>query len=130
MSMSTTTIDQSLVLESLPNELAVAMRIVVLTSQRVFLGRAGTGAGRAHIEIPSPTVATRHAELWFDSGSWFIRDTESPSGIYINDEHIGFVGSARLSVGNTVRLGGTTFVVETRRPAEPPTLSVLPHIER
>lgn len=69
------------------------------------------------IVINYPTVSRNHAALIRDDkGNWKIYDTNSKTGVYINDEKID--GSAQVNFGDTVTLGGVAQVLCPLSPDE------------
>jgi pSer/pThr/pTyr-binding forkhead associated (FHA) protein len=60
--------------------------------------------------LRDPNVSRRHAELRrAESGDWQIADLGSTNGIKVNGRR---VSSSRLSPGDEVTLGTTTFVFD------------------
>ncbi len=78
-------------------------RRYVLEGPRATIGRAKD----ADCVLRDPNVSRHHAELRRSSGGdWTISDLGSTNGVKVNDRR---VGSARLSAGDVVTLGTTTF---------------------
>jgi len=78
-------------------------RRYVLEGPRATIGRAKD----ADCVLRDPNVSRRHAELRRSpAGEWSIADLGSTNGVKVNDRR---VGSARLSAGDRVTLGTTTF---------------------
>jgi hypothetical protein len=78
-------------------------RRYVLEGPRATIGRAKD----ADCVLRDPNVSRHHAELRrAPDGDWTISDLGSTNGVKVNDRR---VGSARLSAGDVVTLGTTTF---------------------
>jgi len=78
-------------------------RRYVLDGPRATIGRSKS----AECVLSDPNVSRRHAELRrSDSGDWQIADLGSTNGIKVNGRR---VASTRLSPGDEVTLGTTTF---------------------
>jgi FHA domain-containing protein len=90
---------------------AVATRAVVSLDDRRYVlegPRATIGRSKdADCVLADPNVSRHHAELRrSSSGDWTITDLGSTNGVKVNDRR---VGSTRLSAGDRVTLGTTTF---------------------
>lgn len=59
------------------------------------------------ITLDDPLASRVHATLWRDKDGWWIRDTESRNGTFLNQQKIDF---ARLVDGQIVRIGQTELV--------------------
>jgi hypothetical protein len=78
-------------------------RRYVLDGPRATIGRSK----QAECVLPDPNVSRRHAELSRSpQGDWTIADLGSTNGIKVNGRR---VASTRLSPGDRVTLGTTTF---------------------
>jgi transcriptional regulator of acetoin/glycerol metabolism len=81
---------------------------------RVVIGRGparvvtAAGRGARRVELPDPTLSSRHAELRLESGRWSIRDAGSRNGTFVDGRQ---VGEAQLDASSVVRLGHCFFVV-------------------
>lgn len=74
---------------------------------RYVLGREPQARGDDFlIELPSPTVSSEHAEIFFENNSWMIRDLNSRNGIRVNRNKI---LEAYLTVGDIIDLGEFRF---------------------
>ncbi|MFO0671133.1 MAG: FHA domain-containing protein [Polyangiaceae bacterium] len=84
-----------------------------LSGGRVGVGRANSGEN-LDIQLPDPTISSKHAALLVDnvSGAIHVEDTGSTNGTYVNDEHLGFNGRRELKDGDRVRFGGFTTIVK------------------
>jgi pSer/pThr/pTyr-binding forkhead associated (FHA) protein len=70
------------------------------------IGRAGSGE-QVDIEIADPTTSSKHCILTSDAvGRVTITDTGSTNGTFVNDQAIGYQGTAELRDGDRIRLGG------------------------
>jgi hypothetical protein len=84
-----------------------------LESQVLELKLGTTRVGRspdADFAIPHPTVSSFHCDLVLTDGGVTIRDLESTNGTFVEGEP---VREARLSPGQTVRLGDVELAVES-----------------
>jgi len=93
---------------------AVATRAVVSLDDRRYVleGPRATIGRSKQVEcvLGDPNVSRRHAELRrAQNGDWTIADLGSTNGIKVNGRR---VSSSRLSPGDQVTLGTTTFVFE------------------
>ena len=78
-------------------------RRYVLDGPRATIGRSK----QAECVLPDPNVSRRHAELSrSETGDWTIADLGSTNGVKVNGRR---VASTRLSPGDQVTLGTTTF---------------------
>lgn len=81
-------------------------RRYVLEGPQATIGRSKS----AECVLPDPNISRRHAELRrSQTGDWTIADLGSTNGIKVNGRR---VSSTRLSPGDRVTLGTTTFVFE------------------
>src|SRR3954453_745268 len=92
----------------------VAPRAVVSLDDRRYVlegPRATIGRSKGvECVLPDPTVSRRHAELRRSStGDWTIVDLGSTNGVKINGRR---VASGRLSPGDQVTVGTTTFLFD------------------
>lgn len=77
----------------------------------VSIGRGSENA----IQIIDAHMSRNHSLLIFNDDSWFIRDLDSKNGTQVNDMFI--TGDQRLSHGDRLLVGGTTFLFEQDEPA-------------
>jgi hypothetical protein len=61
-------------------------------------------------QIEHPTISAKHCEIVLGDGQLIVRDCGSTNGTFIDGEPI---GEARLSAGQTLRLGDVELLVET-----------------
>jgi len=80
-------------------------RFVEINRPEAVLGRHS----RADVRLPLPDVSRRHCRLFWRDGGWHVADLSSFNGTFVNDKP---VETARLNVGDALRIGGFTFVVE------------------
>ena len=81
-------------------------RRYVLDGPRATIGRSKS----AECVLRDPNVSRRHAELRrAESGDWTIADLGSTNGVKVNGRR---VASTRLSPGDQVTVGTTTFVFD------------------
>ena len=52
----------------------------------------------------SRTLSRRHAEVFFRDGNWYIRDTNSANGTYVNGRRLAPMAECLLNVGDQIRL--------------------------
>jgi pSer/pThr/pTyr-binding forkhead associated (FHA) protein len=64
----------------------------------------------ADIRLPLPDVSRRHCRLQLVAGCWQVIDLHSLNGVFVNGEA---VLQSPLRDGDTLRVGGFTFTVET-----------------
>ena len=100
-----------------PQSVAVATRAVVgLDDRRYVLDGPQATIGRsksAQCVLSDPNVSRRHAELRrSQTGDWTIADLGSTNGVKVNGRR---VSSTRLSPGDQVTLGTTTFVFDVEQ---------------
>jgi len=100
-----------------PQSAAVATRAVVgLDDRRYVLDGPQATIGRsksAQCVLSDPNVSRRHAELrCSQTGDWTIADLGSTNGVKVNGRR---VSSTRLSPGDQVTLGTTTFVFDVEQ---------------
>lgn len=61
---------------------------------------------RAQIRLKSPDIAPRHAEIFSSPTGWQLRDLDSPSGTFVNDQRI---QESRLGDQDRIRIGPFVF---------------------
>jgi pSer/pThr/pTyr-binding forkhead associated (FHA) protein len=85
----------------------------ITVSGRLTVGRA---AG-CELRLDDPKVSRLHATLTGDNGGLAVRDDGSLNGTWLNDHRI--AGTAALTLGDRLRIGGSEFLVtEGEPPAE------------
>jgi pSer/pThr/pTyr-binding forkhead associated (FHA) protein len=97
--------------EQAPAEAAVVSRAVVALGDRRYVleGPRATIGRSKQVEcvLSDPNVSRRHAELRrSQTGDWTVADLGSTNGVKVNGRR---VASSRLSPGDQVTLGTTTF---------------------
>jgi len=83
------------------------------------IGRENT----CHIVLGDPLVSRLHVTLWVEQDALHVRDEYSSNGAYVNEDMITPTQPRKLSVGDQLRVGSTTFSVRYARvtgPAVPP----------
>ena len=63
------------------------------------------------IYIPDSTASRDHAVLLRRNEGWFITDTNSKAGVYVNEKRCS--GRTQIFLEDTIRLGTTSFTVKT-----------------
>ncbi len=105
------------------------LRLVLLPSgMTVDLTRPEVVVGRhsdTDVRLPLPDVSRRHCRFVWRDGGWHVHDMNSLNGVYVNDRR---VAQQPLRHGDTVRIGGFTFRVQTSFDAEERTEGVLRRI--
>jgi len=82
-----------------------------LYSTKNVVGRAQSGEP-LDIEINDPTTSSRHAQFTFDSPRGpVLEDLGSTNGTFVNDQPLGYQGSAELHDGDRIRFGGYNTVI-------------------
>jgi pSer/pThr/pTyr-binding forkhead associated (FHA) protein len=105
----------------------VVPTLVMADGERVpVVGELTVGREKADIVVADPEVSRRHAIVRLVGDGLEIADANSANGTFVNDSRID--GVRRLSDGDAVRVGGTTFTVEVPaarpEPAAQPVLVV------
>ena len=85
-----------------------------LSSESITIGRDPD----AHILLDDLSASTKHAELRFHEGQWWILDLGSANGTELNEEPI---ESAALESGDLVTVGLTSFIFQNEIADEPAT---------
>jgi len=67
----------------------------------------------AEVRLPLPDVSRRHCRIVHADDKWEIIDLESLNGVWVNERS---VERAVLNHGDSVRLGGFTFMVDLSTP--------------
>jgi predicted component of type VI protein secretion system len=83
-------------------------RMINVTRPEVIVGRHST----CDIHLPLADVSRRHCRLLFQAGKWWVLDTGSLNGIFVNDS---LTQSHALTSGDRLRVGSFTLLVQ---PAE------------
>ncbi|KAG1855186.1 SMAD/FHA domain-containing protein, partial [Suillus subalutaceus] len=75
----------------------------------VSIGRFTSRSDRGEIVFKSKVVSHFHAEIWVDNGKFYIKDTKSSSGTFLNHIRLSPAGSEsaphQLKHGDIVQLG-------------------------
>jgi len=64
---------------------------------------------QCQIQLQDPQSSRIHATIYYDDSCWWIRDTESSNGTYVNGQRI---NHAQLTFGNEFRIGSTVFAFQ------------------
>jgi pSer/pThr/pTyr-binding forkhead associated (FHA) protein len=83
--------------------------VLEVTRPDVVVGRHS----HADVRVALPDVSRRHCRLVHDGGRWEVIDLKSLNGIWVNDQA---VERAALNHGDTLRIGGFTFMVDLSKP--------------
>ena len=75
------------------------------------IGRENT----CHIVLGDPLVSRLHVTLWMEQDALYVRDEYSSNGAYVNEDMITPSQPRKLSVGDQLRVGNTTFSVRYAR---------------
>jgi FHA domain/DUF1707 SHOCT-like domain len=75
---------------------------------RVVVGRAPD----CDCVVPEDCASRRHAEIWRESGRWFVRDLGSRNGTRLNGMRV--AGPVEIRAGDRVSLGGATYLLRSR----------------
>ena len=89
-----------------------------LSSESITIGRDPD----AHILLDDLSASTKHAELRFHEGQWWILDLGSANGTELNEEPI---ESAALESGDLVTVGLTSFIFQEQVISAAPTEAAL-----
>jgi FHA domain-containing protein len=91
------------------------------------IGREST----CHIVLGDPLVSRLHVTLWVEQDALYVRDEYSSNGAYVNEDLITPAQPRKLSVGDQLRVGNTTFSVRYARVTGPAVPSTPPrHVPR
>jgi pSer/pThr/pTyr-binding forkhead associated (FHA) protein len=83
--------------------------VLEVNQPEVVVGRHST----VEVRLPLPDVSRRHCRIVHAGEKWEVIDLESLNGVWVNERH---VERAELHHGDTLRLGGFTFMVDLSRP--------------
>lgn len=75
----------------------------LVSGEGAYIGRARTQGG---VVLSDPNASRRHAELYFDDGSWCVRDLNSTNGTLVNNTD---VTNIRLRSGDVITIGLTNL---------------------
>ncbi len=83
----------------------------------LIVGRSSFSGHSVDLNLhPDATVSRRHAILYFDRNSWWVRDTDSKSGVLVQDQLI--TTATPIRSGEKVKLGDTWLRLEYGNSAE------------
>jgi pSer/pThr/pTyr-binding forkhead associated (FHA) protein len=77
---------------------------VELNQPDILIGRHS----ECDLRLPSPEVSRCHCRLMFHTGRWWLKDSSSTNGVFVNDQR---VESIALRAGDVIRVGDFVFVV-------------------
>jgi hypothetical protein len=87
-------------------------QVIPLTEQLINIGRSREN----HIVLSDPHISRHHAQLRLRFGSYMLFDTNSQSGVLVNDVQI---REHRLQPGDVIQIGKSRLVyLEDQRPAD------------
>lgn len=69
------------------------------------------------IQIIDPHMSRNHSLLIQDDSAWFVRDMDSRNGTLLNDHIV--LGDQRLTHGDSLVVGNTTFLFQHELPQPP-----------
>jgi pSer/pThr/pTyr-binding forkhead associated (FHA) protein len=78
---------------------------IKLNRPSLVVGRHST----ADVRLPLADISRRHCRLEFENGAWHLYDLNSLNGVYVNGDR---VSEVEIHPGDTIRLGGFTFLVD------------------
>lgn len=61
---------------------------------------------QCQIQLQDPQSSRIHASVYFEDDTWWIRDSDSSNGTFVNGQR---AHSAQLEIGNEFRIGSTVF---------------------
>jgi len=73
-----------------------------ISSQSVLVGR-GRECG---VRLASADVSREHVNVYFQEGTWWLRDRGSRNGTTVDGQQVGGAGPVRLRMGSQIVLGG------------------------
>jgi predicted component of type VI protein secretion system len=79
----------------------------LVENQEITIGRFKTST----IKLSLPSVSRQHAKIFYENGSFWIKDLGSSNGSYINKEQ---VHHAKISLGDLVQCGEFAMMVKNR----------------
>ena len=82
-------------------------RIFTINTVPIKLGRNLDN----HLVLSNKSVSRNHAEIYFEDGTFFLKDVGSTSGTYLNDEEITAPGV--LNSGDKISLAEVTLTFYT-----------------
>ena len=82
---------------------------LIFSGPRVRIGRSRDNT-LLLTESESPASSARHAEALVEGGAWWIVDSGSTNGTYVNGTRV--AGAQRLDAGDVLRVGATDLLVE------------------
>lgn len=102
--------------EELPDDFRGLRLVLQPSGLSVEVDRLVAVLGRhseADVRLPLPDVSRRHCRFSFADGVWCVADLNSLNGTFVNGNR---VATAVLVGGDTLKVGGFTFVVQLVEP--------------
>lgn len=82
------------------------------TSRPSLIGRSDTSTGAAHIDLAADRrVSRRHAQIWFEDESWWIKDLHSRVGTSIGSRPLTPGAPTAIEPGAPIAIGSESFAV-------------------
>jgi pSer/pThr/pTyr-binding forkhead associated (FHA) protein len=95
--------------------------VVEIDQPEAIVGRHSS----ADVRVAGADVSRRHCQIAFVDGSWRVRDLGSLNGVFVNNERI---DAAPLKVGDRLRMGNITYIIERSGAPKPPRRDLLKSI--
>ncbi len=89
----------------------------VVPGEEAGIGRHST----CLIQLDAPDVSRKHCRVFRQAGTWWIRDSHSLNGVYLNGRKVTF---APLQTGDEIQIGECILQVVSGRPAADPARQV------
>jgi len=77
---------------------------IELNQPEILIGRHS----ECDLRLPSPEVSRCHCRLLFQAGRWWLKDSKSTNGVFVNDQRVDAVA---IRAGDVIRVGEFAFVV-------------------
>jgi signal transduction histidine kinase len=84
----------------------------------VSAGGCTIGRGTGEVQLQDNTVSRNHAHIFNSAGKYYIEDTDSANGTYVNGVRI--ANPLQLKQGDHIRMGRTVLVFSQDQPIELP----------
>lgn len=85
----------------------------ILDAGEVVIGRKGAngGGGNTILSLADREVSRRHARLWEERGKWYIADSNSKNGTFVEGEDIRGLEKKEIRPGALVEAGHTRMIL-------------------
>jgi pSer/pThr/pTyr-binding forkhead associated (FHA) protein len=96
---------------SLPRDFTPLQLVLLPAHTPIELNQPDVLVGRhsqCDLRLPSPEVSRCHCRLQFQEGHWWVKDSQSTNGVFVNNHR---VESVALRSGDVIRIGNFTLVV-------------------